>query len=157
MSARDEAVEMIRRICPAHLSADEYGRILAEKFDTHRAETIAALQGLHDLAPNGRRANQLAFSVGVLMGARDFPAEKQADTEATPDFFQVGHTYTDPDGSTDWRFLCDAITTHPQDGERTALGWRHFRGQWSECAYGEDDWEIHQIADAIATTEESSK
>lgn len=38
MSARNEAVEMIRRICPPHLSADEYGRILAEKFDTHRAE-----------------------------------------------------------------------------------------------------------------------
>jgi hypothetical protein len=41
MSARDEAVEMIRRICPAHLSADEYGQILAEKFDAHRAEVLA--------------------------------------------------------------------------------------------------------------------
>jgi hypothetical protein len=41
MSARDEAVEMIRRICPAHLSADEYGQILAEKFDAHRAELLA--------------------------------------------------------------------------------------------------------------------
>lgn len=38
MSARDEAVEMIRRICPPHLDADEYGRILAEKFDAHTAE-----------------------------------------------------------------------------------------------------------------------
>lgn len=41
MSARDEAVEIIRRICPPHLDADEYGRILAEKFDTHRAEVLA--------------------------------------------------------------------------------------------------------------------
>jgi hypothetical protein len=40
VSARDEAVEMIRRICPAHLSADEYGRILAEKFDAHRTEVL---------------------------------------------------------------------------------------------------------------------
>lgn len=31
---------MIRRICPPHLSRDEYGRILAEKFDTHRAEVL---------------------------------------------------------------------------------------------------------------------
>lgn len=41
MNARDEAVEMIRRICPPHLSADEYGQILAEKFDAHRAEVLA--------------------------------------------------------------------------------------------------------------------
>jgi hypothetical protein len=41
MSARDEAVEMIRRICPPHLSREEYGRILAEKFDTHRTEVLA--------------------------------------------------------------------------------------------------------------------
>lgn len=32
---------MIRRICPAHLSADEYGQFLAEKFDAHRAEALA--------------------------------------------------------------------------------------------------------------------
>lgn len=43
MSARDEAVEMIRRICPPHLSADEYGQILAEKFDAHRVEILAEL------------------------------------------------------------------------------------------------------------------
>lgn len=41
MSARDEAVDMIRRICPPHLSRDEYGQILAEKFDAHRAEVLA--------------------------------------------------------------------------------------------------------------------
>lgn len=40
MSARGEAVEMIRRVCPPHLSADEYGQILAEKFDEHRTEVL---------------------------------------------------------------------------------------------------------------------
>ncbi|HEY9353727.1 MAG TPA: hypothetical protein VIP28_10765 [Nocardioides sp.] len=75
------------------------------------------------------------------------------NTAAAPDFFQVGRTYTEPDGSTDWAFRCDTITTHPADGERTALGWRHFRGEWSEYAYGEDDFQIHLIADAITTTE----
>jgi len=74
------------------------------------------------------------------------------NTAAAPDFFQVGRTYTEPDGSTDWAFRCDTITTHPADGERTALGWRHFRGEWSECAYGEDDFQIHLIADAITTS-----
>lgn len=38
-------------------------------------EAIAALQAMHDLAPNGPRAAQLAFSVGVLMGTRDFPSD----------------------------------------------------------------------------------
>jgi hypothetical protein len=45
VSARDEAVEMIRRICPPHLDADEYGQILAEKFDAHRAEVLAKAVG----------------------------------------------------------------------------------------------------------------
>ena len=47
--------------------------------DAYRAEVfeeaIAALQGMHDLVPDGLRASHLAFSVGVLMGARDFPGE----------------------------------------------------------------------------------
>jgi hypothetical protein len=38
-------------------------------------EAIASLQGLLGLNPNGLRAGQLAFSVGALMGARDFPGE----------------------------------------------------------------------------------
>ncbi|MFG2269084.1 hypothetical protein ACGFNY_04840 [Streptomyces chartreusis] len=73
-----------------------------------------------------------------------------------PDFFEAGRTYTEPDGSTDWAFRVDTITTHPEDGERTALGWRRFRGEWTECAYGEDDFEIHLIADAIAVTEDGA-
>ena len=40
VNARDEAVEMIRRICPAHLDADWYGQFLAEKFDAYRAEVL---------------------------------------------------------------------------------------------------------------------
>jgi hypothetical protein len=63
-----------------------------------------------------------------------------------PDFFEVGHTYADTSVDNDWKFRVDAITTHPEDGERTALGWRHFRGVWTEMAYGEDDFEIHLIA-----------
>lgn len=66
------------------------------------------------------------------------------------DFFEPGRTYTEPDGSTDWQFRCDTVTTHPATGQRTALGWRHFRGEWETCAYDEDEWEIHQIADAFS-------
>jgi hypothetical protein len=63
-----------------------------------------------------------------------------------PDFFEPGHTYSDPSADNDWKFRVDAITTHPEGGERTALGWRHFRGEWTEMAYGEDDFEIHLLA-----------
>ncbi|MEV6146389.1 hypothetical protein [Streptomyces sp. NPDC051992] len=34
------AVEMIRRICPAHLDRDEYGRLLAGRFAAHRAAVL---------------------------------------------------------------------------------------------------------------------
>lgn len=56
------------------------------------------------------------------------------------DFFQPGFTYSDTDP--EWRFRCDTVTTHPEDGERTALGWRFFRGEWDAIAYGEDDWDL---------------
>jgi hypothetical protein len=87
-------------------------------------------------------------------GLRDLAEEKAsaAAPTATPDFFQPGHTYTEPGDTTDWRFRCDSITAHPEDGERTALGWRHFRGEWEPYAYGEDDFEIHQLADHINAT-----
>lgn len=89
--------------------------------------------------------------------ARQKAKEKSSPTgaDATPAFFQPGHTYTEPDGSTDWKFRCDSVTTHPGSGERTALGWRHFRGEWEPCAYDEGDWEIHQIADSIDTRGDS--
>lgn len=68
MNARDEIA--------AHFTSDTLANQL---LDAHRVEVfneaIAALQGLHDLSPEGRRAPQLAFSVGALMGARDFPGE----------------------------------------------------------------------------------
>ena len=77
-------------------------------------------------------------------------------SDVLPDFYEPGYVYSYPryaDGY-DWKFRCDAITTHPEDGERTALGWRHFRGEWGEYAYGEDDWDIHNCdpaGDLIAT------
>lgn len=56
------------------------------------------------------------------------------------DFCQPGHTYRD--GSR-WAFRCDVITTHPESGERVALGWCFFSGVWEARAYTEDDWEIN--------------
>ena len=68
MSARDDIA--------AHFTSDSLSDQL---LDAYRIEVfneaITALQGLHDLNPNGRRAPQLGFSIGALMGARDFPGE----------------------------------------------------------------------------------
>lgn len=62
-----------------------------------------------------------------------------------PDFYQAGHTYAAAENPLyAWRFRCDTVTTHPEDGERTALGWRYFNGQWDAIAYGEGDWELTQ-------------
>ncbi|MFB7285488.1 hypothetical protein [Actinacidiphila glaucinigra] len=57
-------------------------------------------------------------------------------------FFEPGRTYGDV---TKWAFRCDRITTHPADGEKTALGWRHFNGCWVPYAYHQDDWETMQV------------
>jgi len=62
--------------------------------------------------------------------------------EPTPtDFYQPDHTYR---GEYGWAFRCDTVTTHPEDGERSALGWRYFNAEWNPYAYGPDDWETDQ-------------
>ncbi|WP_327671895.1 MULTISPECIES: hypothetical protein [unclassified Streptomyces] len=75
MSARDDIA--------AHFTSDSLADQLLDAYRTEVfGEAIAALRGLHDLAPDGPRAPQLAFAVGVLMGARDFPAEEKATAPA---------------------------------------------------------------------------
>ncbi|MGW3152744.1 hypothetical protein [Streptomyces sp. NPDC001089] len=75
--------------------------------------------------------------------------------ESTPEreFFQPGHTYS---GKYGWRFRCDSITTHPEDDERTALGWRLWNGTWEPCQYGESDWGAHLAAGHTDITEDGS-
>jgi hypothetical protein len=139
MSARDEAVEMIRRICPPHLSRDEYGRILAEKFDAHRAQVLAEVEArlaaMTDEADQytaqletegGDSSPMYAQHIG-LRRARDavrrMTGGEKATADAataTPDFFEPGHSYTHRNGSD---FRCVTVTAHPQTGERLAMGW----------------------------------
>ncbi|MDX3019915.1 hypothetical protein [Streptomyces acidiscabies] len=54
-----------------------------------------------------------------------------------PDFFEPGHTYR----ASAWEFRCDALTRHPETGERTALGWlRVGSSDWTTWAYSAADW-----------------
>jgi hypothetical protein len=57
------------------------------------------------------------------------------------DFYEPGVTYAIAGRGPEWqwRFLCEVVTTHPEDGARIALGWR-FWNEWGPYAYGEDDW-----------------
>lgn len=65
----------------------------------------------------------LAVYLVELLNA-DAGEEATADAAtATPDFFQPGHTYQ----HSAWSFRCDTVTSHPDTGERTALGWFRFR------------------------------
>ncbi|MFE2967534.1 hypothetical protein ACFXKC_28450 [Streptomyces sp. NPDC059340] len=54
--------------------------------------------------------------------------EKDATKNTAPDFFQPEHSYTHRDGST---FRCVAVTTHPDGGERVAIGWHTDTAGWT--------------------------
>ncbi|MEU8886689.1 hypothetical protein [Streptomyces sp. NPDC048442] len=69
-------------------------------------------------------------------------------------FYKPGHTYTDSEfPQYGWKFRCDTVTTHPENEERTALGWRFFKGTWDPYAYYEDDFDVHRY---VGYTEEKA-
>ncbi|WP_431999271.1 hypothetical protein [Streptomyces sioyaensis] len=94
---------------------------------------------------------QIAAELRRMADAAGKDTRKGESTPAAaPDFFQPGHTYT---GDYGWKFRVDSITTHPEDGARTALGWRFFNGQWEPMAYEEGDWKLQQALDHIVSTD----
>ena len=64
-------------------------------------------------------ARAVEFEIGLMASGINEPA---------PDFFQPGHSYTHRDGST---FRCVAVTTHPDGGERVAIGWHTDTAGWT--------------------------
>ncbi|WP_031039781.1 hypothetical protein [Streptomyces sp. NRRL F-5650] len=113
-------------------------------------ETAAELARLRaDQAANDREYEAATSRIAELE-QQTKPQELRDVTK--PDFYQPGHTYG-TSGLSDWKFRVDHITTRPDDGERTALGWRHFQGVWEPYAYGEDDYDIHQLSDHGLTDE----
>lgn len=159
MTRRDEAVAMIRRICPPHLSADVYGQILDEKFDAHAAEVrierdAEILRWLGKKAREYRatgtkadraRADLISTLASKISRGAVRPDNTRLPAGVEPTFFEPGYTYTNPEfPQYGWRFRCDTVTTHPEDGELTALGWRFFKDEWEPYAYYQDDWDVHQ-------------
>ncbi|MFF2964277.1 hypothetical protein ACFVT1_36545 [Streptomyces sp. NPDC057963] len=60
------AVEMIHRICPAHLDRDEYGRLLAERFAAHRAAVLR--EAADEIAGIDFHPNAVARSLDIAAG-----------------------------------------------------------------------------------------
>lgn len=131
-----------------------------EALDAYRAEILREeMRNLRRVEREETPEGALGTRTGLLRAALilDERAEQAGEKATGPvevsasDFFEPGHTYAYRD-STDWRFRCDVVTTHPEDGERTALGRRRFQGVWSEYAYGEDDWGVHQTLGVVDVT-----
>jgi hypothetical protein len=74
------------------------------------------------------RKNDLAEVQRLLAIYEETRKAATASASATPDFFQPEHSYTHLDGST---FRCVAVTTHPDGGERVALGWHTDTADWT--------------------------
>jgi hypothetical protein len=143
MSARDEAVEMIRRICPPHLSADEYGRILGEKFDAHRTEILAEAELLPkaDVVAWLVKKAREDTPVWQLASKVDRGAVRPDNLRMLPaDFFEPGHTYRN--GL--YTYRCVGVGPHPTTSETRAVGWlTHADRQAPEVwAMDPDDWTL---------------
>jgi hypothetical protein len=117
----------------------------------HRAEVLAEAADFIDSSgadfPVAVR-NGVEWAVRTLRRMAEEPANgKDAATQApagestqpapAPDFFQPGHTYL----YHRWRFRCDVVTTHPQSGERQALGWfSSLDGSWAPYTGTQGEW-----------------
>ncbi|MEV8354658.1 hypothetical protein ACFVTT_35445 [Streptomyces niveus] len=108
---------------------------------------------------NWNRVMEMLHGHSVFEGEARAAATEKASAPAptaTPDFFQPGFTYTNAEfPQYGWRFRCDTVTSSPDNGERTALGWRYFKGEWEPYAYYEDDWDIAKY-DGTATAGRAS-
>lgn len=173
MSVFDRIEAIVRHTDTAYLDKHwqwdtDPHQITTELLNEHRAEVLdeAELLPKADVvtwlvkkarelrAERGRERTTQAHAIDVLASKVARGAVRPNNLRMLPpDFFEPGHTYAEADGSTDWKFRCDTVTTHPEDNQRTALGWRFFNGEWDAIAYGEDDWDIHQHVGHTDVTE----
>jgi NTP pyrophosphatase (non-canonical NTP hydrolase) len=109
------------------------------KGTTHTAEDVAdelcdvivtAMVALGSVVTDP--AGHFARKVAEVAAKRGASGEDRA-----PDFYQPGTSYSHRDG-TDFR--CVTVTTHPNTGERRALGWAVRNGWHEPAAMDPDDW-----------------
>ncbi|MFD9445006.1 hypothetical protein [Streptomyces sp. NPDC060001] len=102
--------------------ADHRAEVLAEAELLPKADVVAWLvKKAREGTPIEQLASKVARGAVRPDNLRTLPA----------DFFEPGHSYTHRNGT---GFHCVAVTTHPQTGERLAMGW-HI-----------DSWALHYPA-----------
>ncbi|MFJ5151417.1 hypothetical protein ACIQCF_07480 [Streptomyces sp. NPDC088353] len=119
--------------------------MLDEALDTYRAEVVAERDAeimrwlgkkAREYRATGSPQHALQADTIELMASKISrgavrPDNTRLPAGGAPDFFQPGHAYTHRDGST---FRCVAVTTHPDGGERVALGWHTDTADWTFVA-----------------------
>lgn len=143
MSAAEHLAEAIDVGCSRD-DHDHVGDHRAEVLD--EAARIALSLRQFEKVTGARWSAQVSENVGILRVAEALAAAGKGTGatggEPTPaDFYQAGQTYQDLDGTT---FRCDVVTTDPEDGEPSALGWGRFKGEWFPDSCGPEDWAMYQ-------------
>ncbi|MFE3149112.1 hypothetical protein ACFXJ6_21060 [Streptomyces sp. NPDC059218] len=117
----------------------------------HRTALLMAAAEADDAVRLFPDTLECATAIGALQGlAVRFRRLADEAQQAAPavDFYQPGHTYTSSAPSLHgWKFRCDAVTTHPENGERTAIGWRLFCAEWEIYDYREGDWAVQNFSE----------
>jgi hypothetical protein len=117
------------------------GKVSAEDadgvIDEYRAE-VRREDAVRLLNERGHHASRAIFCDGIAHAARLLEQwAGEGAEEATPDFFQVGHTYT----SGRWTFRCLTVAPSPGHGEPRALGFSSRNlGVWIVAGLDPDDW-----------------
>ncbi|HEX5566711.1 MAG TPA: hypothetical protein VFY14_07245 [Streptomyces sp.] len=112
--------------------------------DQHRAQVLHEAKDLSEeiarrlFSSTREVAQQRSAGARTVSWELDLLAKGISElADEAADFFQPGHTYKHEA----WTFRCDAITTHPDTGERTVLGWFRFRNDsWRPLSCGEAEW-----------------
>lgn len=90
-------------------------------------------------------ARAVEWEIGLMASGNDEPV--------APDFFQPGRTYLY--ARMQWKFRCDAVTSHPHTGKRVAVGYSGFGpADWqtsdlSEGVWADGDWTDITTAGAV--------
>ncbi|MFE9127045.1 hypothetical protein ACFYOF_16770 [Streptomyces sp. NPDC007148] len=138
MTVRDTLIEIVRQWTERNDGAPETPEAVVDAF---RAEVLAAngdvtaerdclaMAVMFARQWGGGTPFELHQGIDEILATMPGNREKSSRAAvATPDFFEPGHSYTHRDGST---FRCVAVTTHPNGGERVAVGWHTDTAGWT--------------------------
>lgn len=121
---------------PTDIAQQVYADIRAEVL-TEAADELDRIADTFEAGGGPGPAQMLRDAAGNVRYMARKDTREGESTEAAPDFFQPGHGYTHRDGTD---FLTVAVTTHPNTGERRALGWIVRNGWHNIAALDPDDW-----------------